>query len=376
MTKVWRSGSAWVATLIAQAIAEQNVSVAFVAPLSEPIAREPKHPLLVRIVTPRELINGEPRLQRALASLRRIFWSLWSVAALRISTRTFLFTIPEPLPFTLVLFIFLRASGAKVIFIAHDAQPHAWYYRGIARTLERSGHSLIYRLASTIVVLAPSTMTSLASDFQVPMAKIKVIPHGPFIIDDVGPVPGSRKLLLFGSLRRNKCVLEVISAIVALRRTGVDVTLVLAGEPLKQEFEYWNECVAATQADPEGFDMQIGFVPDEDLPAIIRGIDAFVLAYKGFDSQSGVGVLASLARRPVIASSSGGLGELFALGMTGEMIQGEVSVESVSASILRFLAVPANEWAVAADVGTRKITESLNWDSIASQYIALIDRSD
>jgi glycosyltransferase involved in cell wall biosynthesis len=370
MTKAWRSGAAWVAQMIAQAIAEQGASIAFVAPRADPVSREPSHSNLTRIVTPRELIGQHGKARRAVASLQRIFGGLAAICRLRLTTRTFIFSIPEPLVFTLPLFALLRLTGARVIFIAHDAQPHAWALGERFRFMERGAHALSYRLASTVVALTPTVRDALARDFSVPVDKIAIIPHGPFSIGDVEPMPGTGRLLIFGSLRRNKSILEAIEGTIIARKAGQRVTLVLVGEPLKEEGAYWDQCRAAIAADPAGFDVRVGFLPDEALPELIGSVDAFVLAYQNFNSQSGVGVLAALAGRPVIGTRSGGLGELFDRGMAGTVID-KATPEDIAAAISSFYGRSAAEWQSAASDGALRIAKSLRWDSIADQYIRL-----
>ena len=370
-TKVWRSGAAWVAQMIAQGIAEQGASIAFVAPRAQPETREPSHVNLIRIETPRELVGGASRLARIRASLARILSGTWHLFRLRASTRVYIFSIPEPLVFTLPVFALLRLSGARVILIVHDSEPHAWSLPKFLRGLERGAHALSYRLSSTLVALTPTVRDALVKDFGIPKTRIAVIPHGPFSIGNTGPLPGNGRLLIFGSLRRNKCVLEAIEGVVLARKTGRDVVLVLAGVPLKQEAGYWEQCLEAMKVDPAGFDVRPGFVPDEALPELVAGIDAFVLAYRDFNSQSGVGVLAALAGRPVIGTASGGLGEMFDRGMCGERITGEVTPDNIAAAIAAFSARPAAEWDELAKVAATKIASTLRWDDIADQYIDL-----
>ncbi|MDB5894517.1 MAG: hypothetical protein JWQ88_2048, partial [Rhodoferax sp.] len=256
-------------------------------------------------------------------------------------------------------------------FIVHDAEPHAWSLGPRLRFMERRAHALSYRLASTIVTLTPSVREALVREFAIPAAKIAVIPHGPLSVGDVAPVPGSGRLLLFGSLRRNKCVLEVIQGVVLARRQGQRVSLVLAGEPLKQEPGYWNECLAAVAEDPDGFDVRAGFLPDEALPVLIGSIDAFVLAYRDFNSQSGVAILAALAGRPVIGTRSGGLGELFDQGMAGEALAEPLTAEAVADGIARFCVKSPNFWHDASQQATLAIARLLRWDRIADDYIRL-----
>ena len=294
---------------------------------------------------------------------------MWHALRLRTSTRSYIFTIPEPLVFTLPLFALLRMSGARVVYIAHDAQPHAWSLPARWRRIERAAHGCAYRLASVIVTLTPSVGSALTKDFGVAPAKITTIPHGPLAVGDVGPIPGSHKLLIFGALRRNKGILDAIRGVLLARQQGSPVRLVLAGEPLKQEPGYWDECVLAMAEDPAGFDVRVGFVPDAHLPALISEVDAFVLAYRDFDSQSGVGVLAALSGRPVIGSRVGGLAELFDLGMVGKLLAEPVTPQGFADAVAEFYAHDVSHWRAAAEVGKTRIAQTLRWDSIADAYI-------
>lgn len=372
MTKSWRYSAGWIAQMIAQSIAERGVSIAFVAPLAEPVAREPHNTNVLRIATPRERVGGvHGKLDRAIASLARIGSGLLHVLRLRASTRSFIFTIPEPLLFTLPLFALLRLTGARVIYLVHDAQPHAWSLPQRWRSLERAAHRWSYRLASVIVTLTPSVGSALARDFGVAPSKIVTIPHGPLAVSDVPPLPGSHKLLIFGALRRNKGILDAIRGVLLARRQGSPVRLILAGEPLKQEPGYWDECMHAIAEDPDGFDVRVGFVPDEALPALIGEADAFVLAYRDFDSQSGVGVLAALAGRPVIGSRVGGLAELFELGMVGKLLAEPVTPEGFADAVAQFYLEDFAHWRAASELGRTRIAQTLRWDTIADAYIAV-----
>lgn len=373
-TKIWRSGTGWFAQALAGALAEAGLRTAFVAPAAEPASREPVHPNLRRFVLSREIVVPAPRPARIRASLRRMAGGIAALARLRPTTRTFLFSIPEPLIVTLPVFAALRLTGARIVFIVHDPEPHAWRYRGVARRIERAGHALSYRLANHLVVLTPSAAQGLGRAFGVAAEKVSVIPHGPFTLDGVAPLPGQGRFLVFGTLRRNKGVLAAIGGVTLARRQGHDVRLVLAGEPHPDEPDYWRECEAAIRQDPEGFEVHRRFVPDEELPGILAGIDAFVLAYDGFQSQSGVGVLAAVNRRPVIGTRSGGLAELFDRGMAGETIEDPPSPEGVAAAIGRFRAVSAETWRLRAAEAAIRVTGGLSWPEIGRAYRALIER--
>lgn len=375
MTKSWRYSAGWIAQATALAIAQQGASIAFVAPAAEPASREPKHPNLRRIHSPRELVGAYPKLERVKASLRRIASGVISVLALRRTTRCFVFSIPEPLIVTLPLFALLRLSRAEVIYLVHDASPHAWRLVPTLRWLEQTAHKWAYQLSSTIVVLTPTVKDQLVRAFGIANRKVEIIPHGPLLVGEVPEVPGARKLLVFGALRRNKGILEAIKAVVMARAEGCDVQLIVAGEPLREEEGYWDSCLAAMSPDPSGFDIRVGFVADEHLPTLIAGIDAFVLAYREFHSQSGVGVLAALAGRPVIGTRAGGLGELFDLGMAGCQLDGDGSARSIADAIRAFYEPPISYWRLLAKESRGRVSETLDWNNIADAYIAIARRS-
>jgi glycogen synthase len=100
-----------------------------------------------------------------------------------------------------------------------------------------------------------------------------------------------------------------------------------------------------------------------------------MLAYQNFNSQSGVGVLAALAARPVIGTRSGGLDELFDRGLAGQLIQDEVTPESIAAAIIEFRRRDLNEWRNKAGQGAVRVADTLRWDRIADDYIALCRKS-
>ena len=229
-----------------------------------------------------------------------------------------------------------------------------------------------YWLASTVVCLTPAVGDALARDFGVNKAKVQVIPHGPFVLNTMTQLPGQGRLLVFGSLRRNKSVLEVIKGVILARRRGADVSLILAGEPLKQEQGYWDECLAAIAEEPEAFDVRAGFLSDEALPGVIAEVDAFVLAYQDFNSQSGVGVLAAMAGRPVIGTRSGGLDELFVRGMAGQQVDMPVTPEGVADAIVAFRARPTAAWQEEAEAGVDKVAGGLSWNAIGQDYVRLV----
>ena len=374
VTKSWRYSIAWIVHSLAGALTDAGLSVALIAPLSDPASREVQSPRMTRIVLPRELVRSGDVLHRALASMRRVLGGLLTTLAERRRTRTFLFTIPDPLVFTLPLFLLLRLSGARVLFMVHDAVPHAWRLPRMLQGLERWAHGLSYRLASELIILTLALRRPLEDGFAVPARKIVVIPHGPLGLGELPPPQGTGRLLLFGHLRSNKSVLEVIEGVTLARRQDPDITLVIAGEPHPSEHEYWERCRTAIGRDPSGFELQEGFLAEEALPGLVSAADAFILAYRQFDSQSGVGILAALSGRPVLCTPAGGLRDLIEDGLCHVLIEQPISAETVAEALLRFRARPFAEWRADASASAGRLASTLSWLAIATRVAERIQR--
>lgn len=373
ISKVWRSGTGWYAQMLSGAIADAGVRLAFISPAAEPLDREPKGPHLTRVVVPRELVTSAPRPRRMAASLRRSLVSTIAAIRFRKTTKTYIFNIPEPFIFTLPLFVFLRITGAKIIYIVHDATPHKWRFDGALRVLEDLVYRVSYVLPHHLVVLAPAARQVLIDRYRMPADKISVIPHGPFSTGSITPMPGTGRLLCFGTVRRNKNVLETIRAVRSARAQGLDVTLQISGEIHPLEGDYWQECRAEILQDEAGFHVDIRFIPDAALPDLIAQIDAFVLPYEDFSSQSGVAVLAATSGRPVIGTASGGLSDLFAAGMAGIQLAKPISADEIRAGIAKFKAESIDVWSRRAAAGAASVEAEIAWSRVAQRFLNVMD---
>jgi glycosyltransferase involved in cell wall biosynthesis len=229
---------------------------------------------------------------------------------------------------------------------------------------------LLYFSSSTMVVLSDAGKERLQEVFSIPERKLHVIPHGAFAFPNWSPIPGSNRLLAFGSVRRNKNVLEVIRAVKDVREHGLQVQLVLAGGADRSD-PYCRLCLEEMRGDGSGFVDRIGFVADAEIPDLIATIDAFILAYDGFESQSGVAIMAGLNGRPVVTSFAGGIGELRRIGLAGIEIAAPISASSIASAIRQFYSVPIERWRSLADRGKGQMSDALDWTLIGERYLAL-----
>ncbi|GAA0553914.1 glycosyltransferase involved in cell wall biosynthesis [Rhizomicrobium palustre] len=372
-TKTWGEGTGWFAQELASALAENGADVIYVAPKAVPAERDPKHPRVTRYVSRRELGNG-PLLPRVLSSLARVRDGIFGCLSARLQTNTYLFSIPDPMPFFLPLQAMLRLLGARVYLIVHDATPHAWAGRARPPFWGRLALILSYRLSSHLIATTRDCRDEMIYRYNLSPARISVLPHGLFALGAPRDLPGNGNLLVFGSLRRNKQVLESIRAVQACRAQGLKVTLTIAGAPDRADPSYWADCQAEIARAPDGIACDIGFVPDDALEDLIAQSDAVLLPYRGFSSASGVAILMALSQRPLIASATGGIRDLFDTGMTGIALSADAGAEDIAAAISQFCAKPPAIWQQEAQKARAILLKALSWHEIAKGYLAVINQ--
>jgi glycosyltransferase involved in cell wall biosynthesis len=174
--------------------------------------------------------------------------------------------------------------------------------------------------ADMIIVPSRATHDDLRRHYAVPTEKISVIPEGvdarflhPVTPPDVARARDrygmkGRYLLYLGTLEPRKNVDGLLAAYAALLARGEagDVRLVLAGKP---GWRYGPTLAHIAALGLESRVQRVGFVAEDDLPALYAGAEAFVFPsfYEGF----GLPVLEALAAgAPVITSSVSSLPEV------------------------------------------------------------------
>nr|WP_231127347.1 glycosyltransferase [Motilibacter aurantiacus] len=225
----------------------------------------------------------------------------------------------------------LRRHGADVVVTHHEVtrdlarlgRPGRAYYRLVARATDR-----------THVHTAAAAATA-HGQVGIPADRVLVHPHPVYPLP-AGSVSGrelrerhalgsSRVLLLFGYVHVEKGLRELVEGLAVLRdRDPAAVSglrLVVAGDvrprpPAFGRFEQadrdYLDAVRA-RVDELGLGAAVRFVgrvPDPEVAGWFAAADLVVLPYTATE-QSGVAGLALAAGRPVLATSVGGLGEVF-----------------------------------------------------------------
>lgn len=374
-SRMWRAGTGLYAQGLARGIAEAGHPTIFIAPAGEPDEGVTEMPLIRRIRPPREWTETAraSRFRRAVGSAHRVAGGLWALLRQGMRVRRVVITIPDPLIFSIWPMILLRLAGCRIVFICHDPQPHAWRLPAALRGLERVAHAACYHVASRVVVLAGAGKAALVRTFGIDPAKISIVPHGAFDVADVGPLPGSRTLLLFGTIRRNKQVHVAIAAVARAREMGCDVRLHVAGGIDTNDPSYLDECRQIAGRSADAVTLEIGYISDERMMELFRSCDAVLLPYAQFDSQSGVAVLAGMTGRPVIAAAAGGIPDLIEAGLAAVEIAAPTGVQDVAQAIVDFYATPVTIWSERSAHGREALSKALEWRSIGAQLAALLD---
>jgi SAM-dependent methyltransferase len=174
--------------------------------------------------------------------------------------------------------------------------------------------------------------------------------------------PSSRLLLNFGYVRPYKGVED---AIAAMSELPDDTVLVVAGECWGDEGVYRG---AVTERGLESrVRLEFRYHANEELPALFAAADAVVLPYRSA-SQSGVAAMAFAFGRPVVATATGGLGEVVIEGVTGALAEPN-DPSSLARAITRVLSADGGFGA-----GLGEARERMSWANYADIVVDFSSR--
>jgi glycosyltransferase involved in cell wall biosynthesis len=263
----------------------------------------------------------------------------------------------------------IRRMGKRVFYTAHNVVPHRrppfvpgwmmvrWFRNGC-------------RACDGLFVHTDHLATKLSRSLGAPHPAIHVVPHGVWTIARGPRDPSVRerlawkRLLFFGAIRRNKGLDLLLRA---MEHLG-DYSLTIAGMPLEPEYFHGEIIPWVSRLRTAGARIELmdGFVPEEDVPALLARHSAAVMPYtEQFVAQSGVVFLALAHELPVVASEAGGLRELFGQFPIGATFQ-QRTPEALAAAIrsLETADAPALLGAI------RGAQRRFSWDDAARATLA------
>ena len=205
-------------------------------------------------------------------------------------------------------------------------------------------------------------------------ARVHVIPHG--ALDYLTRLPEERPLpeelegaegpviLSFGVVRPYKGIDVLLRAFAAVE--GAELWIV--GRTLGVDAPDLHRLAAAA---PGRVRILTRYVPDAEVPAIMRRADIVALPYRDAD-QSGVLYTALAFGRPIVASAVGGFPEVVRDHGAGRLVPPD-DPDALAATLRELLAQPA-ERARLGEAALAAAQGPYSWDSVAKRTLALYRR--
>jgi glycosyltransferase involved in cell wall biosynthesis len=272
----------------------------------------------------------------------------------------------------LALLAILRLRGVRLVWTAHNLEPHELYYPAWGFLVYR----LVARWADAIIAHSQAAHTMLEARYG-PLPQCVVIPHGSYV-GLYGPLrdqaasraalglPADQPVLLnIGTLRPYKNIEGLIEAFGRLPATTRG-TLLIAGAAKSAAYA---EELRRRAAVVPGVELRAEFIADQQLPSYLAAADIVVLPYRSLLT-SGILLWALSYARPVVAPAFGPVCDLIHEGQTGFLFAPGQS-DSLRAALERALAHPDLD--ALGQIGLVTVQE-LTWPRIAAATVAIYSR--
>lgn len=274
----------------------------------------------------------------------------------------------------------LNGRVKKVITI-HCVRPSQFSERG---AVDENFVKRIAGFADEVIVHLPS-QASILTRLEIPTEKIHVISHGTELSDENKkdsrkklklPEDG-RIILMFGFIKRHKCLHIVLEALDEIRTKVKDVYLFVAGgltpNAKKEDKDYIEDI--DKMIEKLGLQRNIifpnRFFPNSDVPYLFGACDVVFFPYYEEDrSASGSFHLAIGARKPVVASRIPKFEEL--KNICDELLVLPYNSSGIARIAIRLFEDPEfAEYVLERTSEYRKLT---SWEAVASQHLELYRR--
>jgi beta-1,4-mannosyltransferase len=273
----------------------------------------------------------------------------------------------------LALLAALRWRGVRIVWTAHNLQPHETYHPTWAFLVYR----LVVRWSAAVIAHSRAARSLIESRYGRPSACV-VVPHGSYI-GLYGPqrdrahsraalgLPADRRVLLnIGTLRPYKGLEDLLAAFADLpvRERG---TLLIAGAA--KDSDYAAALTHQAQIIP-GAQLQPRFVRDDQLPTYLAAADIVVIPYHSLLT-SGILLWALSYARPVVAPAFGPVRELVREGREGFLFA-PGDQESLRAALARAIAHPDLDTLGRAGL---EVAREFAWPKIAARTVEVYIRA-
>jgi glycosyltransferase involved in cell wall biosynthesis len=227
--------------------------------------------------------------------------------------------LPDATLFHATEHLLLPLRNTPTVLTVHDLVYRLFpaYHKRLNYWFLNTAMPLFVRRASALITVSESSKRDLIRLYGVPADKITVVYEAasavfqPASTEQIAAAKAhyglpERYLITLGTIEPRKNLLRLVSALRALRQQDPQLALVIVGRTgwLYQEFFQELE-----KLDDRRAVLLPGYVPDEELPAVLSGATALVLAslYEGF----GLPILEAMAcGTPVVCSNVSSMPEL------------------------------------------------------------------
>ena len=268
------------------------------------------------------------------------------------------------------------AAGRPLVITVHSSVVHTFEVTGLRSfALKRLGSRLERlgeRRAAAVIALTDRTARLLAAD-GVPRDRVHVIPSGVRPSRFSGPAPervrgARRRVLYLGRLHVQKSVETLVCAAAAL---PPDVEVVLAGDgPERTRLES-----LARRMGLQDRVRFLGFVPPDEVPALLPTADVFVLPSR-YEELGSVLLEAMACGLPIVATRTGGVPSVITDGVAGLLVP-PGQPDPMAAALRQVL--DDDRLADRLRAGARAASQRYSWDALAARvhdvYLSVVDEA-